>query len=143
MPARRRCFRAAVKANPKEPNAHFGLGYLLWTQKQYPEAAAQFNAELANDPDHKQSLLYLADTYLQMNQLDAARPLLERVLKLDPTVPLAHLDLGIIYSDQNRNEQALRELLIAEKEMPDNVNVHWRLATLSHNRQEGGSQSRV
>ena len=22
-------FRAAVKANPKEPNAHFGLGYLL------------------------------------------------------------------------------------------------------------------
>ena len=25
-------FRAAVKANPKEPTVHFGLGYLLWTQ---------------------------------------------------------------------------------------------------------------
>ena len=27
-------FRAAVAANPKEPNVHFGLGYLLWTKGQ-------------------------------------------------------------------------------------------------------------
>jgi tetratricopeptide (TPR) repeat protein len=40
-------FRAAVKANPKEPNVHFGLGYLLWTQEQYEEAAQEFQAELA------------------------------------------------------------------------------------------------
>ena len=31
-------FRAAVKADPREPDVHFGLGYLLWTQRQYPEA---------------------------------------------------------------------------------------------------------
>ncbi len=49
-------FRAAVKANPKEPNVHFGLGYLLWTQKQYPEAATEFQAELANDPAHAVSV---------------------------------------------------------------------------------------
>ena len=30
-----RMFRAAVKADPKLHNVHFGLGYLLWTQKQY------------------------------------------------------------------------------------------------------------
>lgn len=123
-------FRAAVQANPKEPNVHFGLGYLLWAQKLYPDAIAQFNAELANDPNHKQSMLYLGDTYIQTNQLDLARPLLERVLKLDRTVPLAHLDLGILASEQNRNEEALRELSAAEKLMPDNVNVHWRLARL-------------
>jgi tetratricopeptide (TPR) repeat protein len=40
-------FRAAVKANPKTPNAHFGLGYLLWTQRQYQEAVSEFQAELA------------------------------------------------------------------------------------------------
>ena len=37
-------FRAAVKANPKEPDAHFGLGYLLWTQKAYAEASSEFEA---------------------------------------------------------------------------------------------------
>lgn len=123
-------FRDAVKANPKEPNVHFGLGYLLWTQKIYPEAATEFQAELANDPSNTQSLLYLADTHIQMNQFDAARPLLEKVLKIDPSMALAHLDMGIIHAEDGDNEPALRELLIAEKQMPDDVNVHWRLGRL-------------
>lgn len=123
-------FRAAVKANPKAPNAHFGLGYLLWTQKQYPEAAKELRAELANDPDHMQARLYLADTLIQMNQIEDAGPLLERVVQLDPSIGLAHLDLGIVYSDAGRNEDALRELIAAAKLIPDDVNAHWRLGRL-------------
>ena len=91
-------FRAAVKANPKEPNVHFGLGYLLWTQKQYKEAASEFQAELDNDPDHIQARLYLADALIQLNQIADAGPLLEKVVKLDPSIGLGHLDLGIVYS---------------------------------------------
>ncbi len=115
---------------PKQPNAHFALGYLLWTQKQYPEAAGEFQAEVANDPNHVQALVYLADADIQMNQIDAAEPLLKNVLKLDPTVPLAHLDLGIVASENGRNDEALREYLLAAKKMPNDVNVHWRLARL-------------
>jgi tetratricopeptide (TPR) repeat protein len=123
-------FRAAVKADPKLPNAHFGLGYLLWTQKQYPDAAKEFQAELANDPRHAQAMLYLADADIQMNQVDAARPLLQSVQKLDPSLGLTHLDLGIIASESGHNDEALREFLLAEKKMPEDVSVHWRLARL-------------
>lgn len=123
-------FRAAVKANPKEPNAHFGLGYLLWTQKQYPEAAEEFRAELENDPNHEQAMLYLADADIQMNKQSDAEPLLRRVVLSDSSLGLAHLDLGIIASDAGRNEEALKELMLAEKQMPNEVNVHWRLARL-------------
>lgn len=123
-------FRAAVKANPKEPNVHFGLGYLLWTQKLYEEAAREFHAELANDPNHIQAMLYLADAEMQMNQMEDSGPLLERVVKTDPALGLAHLDLGILYGDHGRNEEALKELTIAEKLMPNEVNVHWRLGRL-------------
>ena len=123
-------FRAAVKANPKEPNVHFGLGYLLWTQKIYPEAATEFQAELANDPDHIQAMEYLGDTLIQLNQPDKARPYLERTVKLDPSQSLAHLDLGIILSDAGENDKALHELLVSEKLKPDDVNVHWRLGRL-------------
>jgi tetratricopeptide (TPR) repeat protein len=123
-------FRAAVKADPKLPNAHFGLGYLLWTQKQYPEAAKEFEAELANDPQYVQAMLYLGDADIQMNQIDAARALLQKVEKQDPSLPLAHLDLGIVASEADQNTEALREFLLAEKKMPDDVNVHWRLARL-------------
>ena len=123
-------FRAAAQANPKEPNVHFGLGYLLWTQKQYPEAATEFNAELANDPMHAQSMLYLGDTYLQLNNAAEAQPLLEKAAALDSTLWLAFLDLGIIDSDAGRNDQALSELQRAEKLKGDDVNVHWRLGRL-------------
>jgi tetratricopeptide (TPR) repeat protein len=123
-------FRAAAKANPKEPNVHFGLGYLLWTQKQYPEAATEFQAELANDPGHAQAMVYLGDTYLQLNRPEEARPLLQKAAGLDSSLWLANLDLGIIDSDAGRNEDALRELLAAAKLKDDDVNVHWRLARL-------------
>ncbi len=123
-------FRAAVAANPKEPNVHFGLGYLLWTQKIYPEAAQEFNAELANDPQHVQSLVYLGDTLIQLNQSSDARPILEKAVRLDSAQPLAHLDLGILLSDAGDNEGALRELTLSEKLNPNDVNVHWRLGRL-------------
>jgi tetratricopeptide (TPR) repeat protein len=123
-------FRAAVKANPRQPNAHFGLGYLLWSQKQYPEAEQEFHAEIANDPGHIQSMLYLADAYIQMNRIGEAAPLLETILKTEPDLALAHLDLGIVASESGHNDEALHELTRAEKLMPDDVNVHWRLARL-------------
>jgi tetratricopeptide (TPR) repeat protein len=123
-------FRAAVKAGPKEPNVHFGLGYLLWTQKQYAEAAQQFQAELDNDPKHAQAMLYLADVYIQMNRLSEAEPLLRQTIQNEPSLSLAHLDLGIIAADLGHNEEALREFKMAETKMPEDVNVHWRLARL-------------
>lgn len=123
-------FRAAVKANPKEPNAHFGLGYLLWTQKIYPEASSEFRAELANDPNHIQAMEYLGDTLIQLNKPGEARPYLEKTIKLDPSQSLAHLDLGIILSDAGEDAAALRELQMAEKLKPEEVNVHWRLGRL-------------
>ncbi len=123
-------FRAAAKANPKEPNVHFGLGYLLWAQKLYKEAASEFQAELANDPNHVQAALYLADSDIQMNELEIAKPLLESVVKLNPAVGMAHLELGIVYSENGRNADALRELTLAEKLTPNDVNVHWRLGRL-------------
>lgn len=123
-------FRAAVKANPKEPNVHFGLGYLLWTQGQYPEAAEQFQAELANVPDHSQALVYLADSNIKAGHTDQALPLLNKAIRLQPQLELAHLDLGIVYADTGRHADALRELKLAAKLSPADVAPHWRLAQL-------------
>jgi hypothetical protein len=39
------------------PNAHFGLGYLLWKLQQYEEAGQEVEAELGNVPDHVQALV--------------------------------------------------------------------------------------
>ena len=121
-------FRAAVKADPNMPNVHFGLGYLLWRLMQYEEAAQEFKAELANNPEHAEAMTYLADTDIRMSQPDAALPQLEKAIRIDPTIALAHLDLGILYSDRGQKDDALRELKTAERLNPNDVNIHWRLA---------------
>lgn len=125
-----RQFRAAEKANPKEPNVHFGLGYLLWMKGQYPDAAAEFQAELDNDPQHLQAMLYLGDAKIQMGQPDDARPLLQKVVKMGPPNAMAHRDLGIIDADQGRKPEALAEFQAAIKIAPNDVNAHYRLGRL-------------
>jgi tetratricopeptide (TPR) repeat protein len=123
-------FRAAVKANPKVPGVHFGLGYLLWTQRHYPEAGSEFQAELANDPNHAKAMTYLADVNLQLGHPEGVLPLLEKAIRIDPGIEQAHLDLGILFAEAGRKEDAVRELNIAAKEAPGDVNVHWRLGRL-------------
>lgn len=123
-------FRAAVKADPKQPGVHFGLGYLLWTGSQYDEAAEQFQAELGNNPGNVQAMVYLADTNIRRGDLDRARPLLEKAAGLDPKFEMTHLELGILDSQSGKNEEALRELRQAAAMDPRDVQVHWRLARL-------------
>jgi tetratricopeptide (TPR) repeat protein len=123
-------FRAAVKVNPHEPGVHFGLGYLLWTQTQYPEAASEFQTELDNNPNHVQALTYLGDAEMHLKHPELARPLLENALRIDAGQELAHLDLGILLADAGSRDDALRELSVAAKLDPGDVNVHWRLGRL-------------
>jgi tetratricopeptide (TPR) repeat protein len=123
-------FRNAIKANPREPDVHFGLGYLLWTQRQYPEAAAELQAELADNPNHAQALTYLGDADMQLNHADLALPMLEKAVQINPGLELAHLDLGILDSDAGRKEEALQELRTAAELAPNDTNVHWHLGRL-------------
>jgi tetratricopeptide (TPR) repeat protein len=123
-------FRAAVKADPKEPDVHFGLGYLLWGRKQYAEAISEFQAELANNPNHAQAMIYLGDAQMQLNRPEAALPILENSLHIDAGRELAHLDLGILYADAGRQDDALREMKEAARLAPEDVTVHWRLGRL-------------
>lgn len=125
-------FRAAVKANSSEPNVHFGLGYLLWTQNQFEEAAAEFRAELANMPDNAQALAYLADSEIQLGKLGDALPPAEKAVSIDPDVERAHVDLGILYSNVNRDDEAIGEFKKAIKLAPKDPDPHWRLGRLYH-----------
>ncbi len=123
-------FRNAVKSDPKVPGVHFGLGYLLWTQSQYEEAAEQFRLEVENQPDDAESIAYWADSNVRLNRADIARPLVERALKLNPHQELPWLDRGILNAQEGNNDDAFHDFQTAEKIAPSDVQVHWRLARL-------------
>ena len=123
-------FRNAVKADPRVPGVHFGLGYLLWTQSQYEEAAEQFRQEAENQPNDGESIAYWGDSNVRLNRPDVARPLVERALRMNPRQELPWLDLGILDAQAGNHEAAFREFQTAAKIAPDDVQVHWRLARL-------------
>lgn len=123
-------FRAAVRANPKEPNVHFGLGYLLWKGKQFDEAAQQFQEELVNDPQSREAREYLGDSLVELNDYKGASVELEKALAADPNSPMVHRDLGVVYADSGDKEKAVVELREAMELDPKDVNIHWRLAKL-------------
>jgi tetratricopeptide (TPR) repeat protein len=123
-------FRAAVKADPKAPNVHFGLGYLLWTQDQYDEAAKEFQAELENFPENAGALAFLADVDIHLGKQDEALPLAEKAVQVDPGIAKAHVDLGILYAARDRQDDAVKEFKTAIKLAPADQDPHWRLARL-------------
>jgi tetratricopeptide (TPR) repeat protein len=123
-------FRAAVKADPRAPNAHFGLGYLLWSQDQFEEAAKEFQAELDNVPESAQALAYLADTEIHLGKQDEALSLAEKAVQIDAGIAKAHVDLGILYTDRDRQMDAMKEFKTAIKLSPNDQDPHWRLARL-------------
>src|SRR6185437_14875437 len=123
-------FQAAVKADPKLPNVHFGYGYLLWKANRYSDAEEEFKAELANNPENPLALAYLGDIAIKLNHPDQAMPNLERAARLLPSLAIAHLDLGIGYEGAGHKSDALRELKRAESLTPDDPGVHWNLGRL-------------
>ncbi|HEX8813246.1 MAG TPA: hypothetical protein VF742_14755, partial [Terracidiphilus sp.] len=56
--------------------------------------------------------------------------LLEQAAQADPSEWRAHLDLGILAADAGQNEEALRQMLLAAKQRPEEVNIHMRLGRL-------------
>jgi tetratricopeptide (TPR) repeat protein len=63
-------------------------------------------------------------------RMQAAELILTKALKFNPASSMGHLDLGIVYVETDRKNDAMRELLMATKLAPQDVAAHFRLAQL-------------
>jgi tetratricopeptide (TPR) repeat protein len=122
--------RAAVVADPSQPNVHFGLGYLLWTENNWSEAANQFQLELQNDPGHLKASIYLADSWVEQSEFAKALPELEQLVASNKSESIVHLDLGIIDGHSGRTDDAIQELRMAEQFDPEDMKFHVQVAKL-------------
>jgi tetratricopeptide (TPR) repeat protein len=106
---------------------HFGYGYALWRRLKFDDAEREFRSELANNQEHPLALAYLGDTEMRRKSLDDAVLHLEHAVRIQPSIEIAHLDLGIVYEGQGRKEDALSEFKKAEELNPRDSAIHWRL----------------
>jgi tetratricopeptide (TPR) repeat protein len=125
-------FREAEKVGPNELEVHHGLAYLLWKQRRFDEAEAEFTLELANDPGSASSLTYLGDIAMKHNDESRAMTLLTRAAALSGTIRLTYMDLGILRASLHQNGEAEADFKRAVQMDPNETDAHWRLARLYH-----------
>jgi tetratricopeptide (TPR) repeat protein len=119
-------FEKAAETSPNEPNVHFGLGYLYWKSHRFDEAKQEFQAELANDPQHAQAWAYLGDIEMKRDP-EAALPLLRKAIQFKPDLRIAYVDLGAVLAEQKQYPDAISAFKRAIALDPEEPDAHFRL----------------
>lgn len=120
----------AEQISSDEPTFHFALGYLYYKQHSYDRARSELELQIKSDPGYAQAYLYLGDIALNLNDEITAEFLLKKAIKLQKESRLAYVDLGSIYADQRRHQEALTALQYAIFLDPTQPDAHYRLARL-------------
>lgn len=123
-------FQAAAKAAPREPNVHFGIGYLYWKKHKYSEAKAALEEELAVDAANPLAAAYLGDIAMKESDPDKALPLLKKAVQLKNDLRIAYLDMGILLADRKEFPEALAALRRAEELDPSQPDAHYRMGRI-------------
>ncbi|MEO8493496.1 MAG: tetratricopeptide repeat protein [Planctomycetota bacterium] len=81
-------FAAALKFDTTDADAHYGLG-AAFASSDSAKSGAAFQAALARNPNHVDTLLYLADHAIDAESYEEAEALLERVTTVNLLEPRA------------------------------------------------------
>lgn len=125
-PQARAEFQAAAKG--KVAGAHFALGYLLWRDKHYDKAAAEFRQELALYPAQYATLGYLGDCLLKQGKTEEAVPWIRKSIAANDVLWITHYDLGVIAADKKEYASAIRQFRDAIHLDGKRAESHYRLA---------------
>ena len=128
-------FLRAADLNPSEPNCYFFLSRAYDSSpSQADEVTKRFRRFAELQPDNARALYYYAmslwkgkraqDPSLDLHQIES---LLTKSLALDPNLADAHLQLGNLYSDQNKHAEAIPEYKRALELNPDLADAYYRL----------------
>lgn len=122
-------YKKAVEMEPGHPGAHLKLANAYWSLRMWKPAEEQFRAELENSPRSCEAHAKLGNILIE-EQSDFAGAVAEtsKALKLCPGMEEAHLDRGRALLKLNRNEEALKDLLAAEKADASVSSTHFLLA---------------
>jgi tetratricopeptide (TPR) repeat protein len=125
----------AADLNPSDPRSYVFLSKAYDSSPSQAGDVIQHFRRFADlQPQNALALYYYAislwkgrrahDAGLDLGQIEA---LLKKSIAIDPKVAEAHLQLGILYSDQNRFAAAIREYQKALETNPELADAHYRL----------------
>jgi len=112
-------FRTAVTLSPLSMRARFGLADFHFDHGKLEEARKEYKESLRVDKTPRGYWGVGLVSWREGKYADAERAF-EQAEALDPSSARAHIMLGLLYMDANRNREALEELQTGLKSEPDN-----------------------
>ena len=108
----------------KELNEEFLLALQHYKNKNLENAEKIYKNILIKDPNHFHSIVYLGSIFLQTNKFKLAKPLIEKLIKIDQSNAQAHNNLGVINKELGNLKTAISYYEKAIKINPNYINAY-------------------
>ena len=124
-------YKKAIDMAPKVPGTHMHMGDAYWNMGKWQSAQEEFRAELLNDPNSCMAHWKLSNAILEANDsADEAFSEANKAIERCPTLMQARVDRARALVRLGKHDEALPDLLMAEKESPREPTIHFMLAAV-------------
>jgi len=114
-----RNYRAALKFEAGNADAHYLLGALLGERGDFRAAGTHLDSALALKPESAGAHAARGNVFLMLGERAAATACYERALRLDPDNAVAHFNLGLILQVDGARERAFEQFERAYELAPE------------------------
>ena len=130
----------SLELNPHLTQAYINLGRTYLETKNYPQVIYYSQKVIEYEPDYLKAYINLGNAQLLLGKLDQAKATYETALLKHPEVAGIHKNLGIIYSQKNKNpskaKSHFQEYLRLSPNQPDAAQIQSMIQAI-----EGGVKS--
>ena len=124
-------YKKAIDLAPQQSGTHARMGNVFWLTGKWESAQTEFKTELATDPNNCTARWKLANSMLEANApAQDALPELNRAIEQCPTLMQARVDRARALVKLDKHNDALPDLLLAEKDSPNEPSIHFLLSSV-------------
>jgi type IV pilus assembly protein PilF len=119
-------FEDSVRLDPTYSEAWNNLGALHLDRERYAQAVIAFDKALENTlyATREMAMANKGWSLYRLGKTAEAKVAYEQAIAIEPSYPLAHLNLGILYQDLDRHLEALESFDKAIEIYPGNAKAH-------------------
>lgn len=124
-------YKKAIDLAPTAPGTHMHMGDAYWNLGKWDSAEEEFKAELTNDPNNCLARWKLGNAMLEANESnEEALTALNGAIDRCPALMQARVDRARTLVRLGRQNEALPDLLMADKDSPREPTIHFLLAAV-------------
>ena len=121
-------YKHAIRIDPDDAEAHYGLGATYLILEMYKEAIDALRQAIKLDPDNDaMAHCALGFSYQNLGKWKKAIESYKQAIRIDPDVAETHFNLGVAYGDLGKYEEAIESYKQAIRIDPNLAVVHYNL----------------